>query len=150
MWYWRPPQIRYHQDTDEALAPPPTRMTAWHAVSFRTVRIDFNGSLLLSKCYTASAAYDYEVRCDACGHPKSGLIRTATRYRIVIKCVVRMSRVYFLLYYRYQLSWAISSGYCFYWRRYTHKGSEVLRSELYAHFVSHQTTYETVSSRQHV
>ena len=44
---------------------------------------------------------------------------------ITVTCVVCMNRVYFLLYYRYQLEWVISSGYCLYWRRYSHEGNEI-------------------------
>ena len=52
-------------------------------MSFRNVRTDFNGPLLLSQCYIAVATYDEEVRCGAGGHPNSTLIRAETRLQLL-------------------------------------------------------------------
>ena len=47
-------------------------------MSFLTIRNNVKGPFLLSKGYIAAATHDWEVRCGAGGHSKSGIIRTAT------------------------------------------------------------------------
>ena len=49
------------------------------AMSFCTIHANFDEILLCLQCYIACAIYDEEGRCGAGGHPKSSLIRTATR-----------------------------------------------------------------------
>eukprot|EP00986_Skeletonema_menzelii_P014136 scaffold8960_cov154-Skeletonema_menzelii.AAC.3 len=80
MWCWWPSQIKPHQDIYEAVAL--LSIERFHSaedLSFPTIGTEYNGALAPFNRHNAGVACDYDVRCGAGGHPKSSLIRSASR-----------------------------------------------------------------------